>query len=101
MPVECLKCGAALEPRATGRPPTYCGPVCRRAAEFELRRLQRRLEVAEREVKDARETVEFSNYGGSPAYRRKRLRYAEQHLAELELRLAGPPQRPGGEGEPK
>jgi hypothetical protein len=43
----CLKCHTPLERSEVGRPPTYCGPACRRAGEFELRRLQRRIERLE------------------------------------------------------
>ncbi len=35
--------GTPLPPSATGRPPTYCSVGCRRTAEYELRRLDRRL----------------------------------------------------------
>lgn len=85
MRTTCAKCGDVLEQPSTGRPPTYCGPTCRRASEYELRRLQRRLESAERNVEHARESMEF---GYAPlAQRRKRLAFAEQQLADLEERL--------------
>ncbi len=29
---RCLQCGAGLPVRATGRPPSYCGPTCRQRA---------------------------------------------------------------------
>jgi hypothetical protein len=50
----CLKCAAPLDRPETGRPPTYCGPACARAAEYELRRLQRHLEHLERFASDLR-----------------------------------------------
>jgi hypothetical protein len=43
----CLKCRAPLTPTDVGRPPTYCSTGCRRAAEYELRRIQRHLERLE------------------------------------------------------
>ena len=43
----CLKCRTPLTPTATGRPPSYCSTGCRRAAEYELRRIQRHLERLE------------------------------------------------------
>lgn len=45
---ECIKCGTALDttPRP-GRPARYCGKACRRAAEFELRRLTAAIETLE------------------------------------------------------
>src|SRR5213593_2867940 len=50
MPAQaCLKCDQPL-PVGTGRrgrPASYCSPACRRAAEYELRRIQRALEHVE------------------------------------------------------
>lgn len=44
----CIKCGASLPPSApTGRPATYCSTACRRAAELEIRRLNRHIEKIE------------------------------------------------------
>lgn len=49
----CLKCGATLAPaEGPGRPSTYCGEACRRLAEFELRRLDRRLAKYEAELRE-------------------------------------------------
>jgi len=57
----CLKCGEPLPGRAkTGRPAIYCSEGCRRAAEFELRRLQRHLEALEErrsELRHSRSSV--------------------------------------------
>jgi len=51
----CLKCAGPLpEQAATGRPPSYCSEGCRRAAEFEIRRLNRRLERLEERVSELR-----------------------------------------------
>lgn len=51
----CGECGGDLPaPAATGRPATYCGPVCRRAAEYGIRRAQILLTRAERAEQDAR-----------------------------------------------
>ena len=47
MTESCLKCGEPLQRPAAGRPPTYCSTTCRRAAESERRRLQRRLQGLE------------------------------------------------------
>jgi|GEM_PF-2120288 len=45
---NCVKCGTALpEPRGNRR--RFCGPACRRTAEYEIRRLNRRLETMERD----------------------------------------------------
>lgn len=45
--VCCRKCGAALKRPKTGRPPVWCSTACRRAAEYEVKRVNRRLEVLE------------------------------------------------------
>ncbi len=44
---SCLKCGSPLTKSATGRPPRYCSVACRRAAEYERKRIQRHLERLE------------------------------------------------------
>lgn len=49
MQLKCKKCGNAMEPPETGRPPTYCSKACRRAAEYELTRLNRHIERLESE----------------------------------------------------
>jgi hypothetical protein len=43
----CLKCRTPLTPTAVGRLPSYCSTGCRRATEYELRRIQRHLERLE------------------------------------------------------
>ncbi|SRR6266487_424915 len=61
---NCLKCGNKLSDSAgkRGPSPSYCSEKCRRAAEFELRRIQRAIERAEKE-RDAADlkaaTVEY------------------------------------------
>ena len=66
----CLKCRTPLTPTAVGRPPSYCSTGCRRAAEYELRRIQRHLERLEAQ----RESPMFA--AGT-----------ERAIAELEVRL--------------
>lgn len=46
----CPQCGSTLLQASTGRPRVYCGEVCRRSAEYELRRVQALLTRAERAV---------------------------------------------------
>ncbi len=49
------KCGKPLEqPAGAGRPPTYCGTACRRAAEFEIRRLDKLLARLEDRLSELR-----------------------------------------------
>jgi hypothetical protein len=52
-PETCLKCPELIPPerRADSR---YCSQVCKRAGEYERRRLQRRLEVLETGLSTAR-----------------------------------------------
>ena len=54
-PEQCRICGEALEQPETGRPRVYHSVACRRAAEYELRRLQGRLALAEKRDMLARE----------------------------------------------
>jgi hypothetical protein len=62
-PKQCPECGSPLPSgKATGRPSTYCGAVCRRAAEFALRRAQVLLTRAQRAEQDAALAVDT---GGS------------------------------------
>ena len=73
-PTACLKCSAPLEAPTTGRPPRYCTVGCRRAAEFELRRLQRHLERLERQAE-------------SPWLSPSGLKETQDRIAQLEVRL--------------
>lgn len=51
--ITCLKCRAPLPVRSgTGRPAVYCGETCRRLAEYEIRRLDRRLGRYEDELRE-------------------------------------------------
>jgi hypothetical protein len=83
----CLKCGGELQPPDVGRPPSYCSPACRRAAEFELRRLQRRIERHE----DYASNLRLQGGGERRQLQRvqQELDRAEERLREL---LAGHPE---------
>lgn len=63
-PKQCPECGSLMpSAKSTGRPATYCTPVCRRAAEFALRRAQVLLTRAQRAEQDAALAVATgSNY---------------------------------------
>lgn len=64
----CRKCGNALPERAgTGRPALYCSSACRRAAEYEIRRLSRRLERLEDERHHLRVSLNLHDAQG-PGY---------------------------------
>jgi hypothetical protein len=67
---RCVKCERPLKPTGVGRPPSYCSTGCRRAAEYELRRIQRHLERLEAQ----RESLFF-------------VKDTERAIAALEARL--------------
>lgn len=53
--MRCAKCGATLRAKAgPGRPRRFCSPVCKRAADYELRRVQRALERIESRTRSYR-----------------------------------------------
>ena len=62
----CRRCGAALGSQGRGRPAVYCSPACRRAAEFEVRRLTRRLDALEVQASTARVQLAMPERGGRP-----------------------------------
>lgn len=87
----CPICGTALPaPKPTGRPATYCGPRCKRMAEFELRRLQSRLERLEDSRAYWRRVVagDRSDFFGSAQGAREGLKRTEADIAEATARLA-------------
>lgn len=47
---KCVMCGRALTQPSTGRPRRYCSTGCRRAADLEVRRLDRRLDQLEQRL---------------------------------------------------
>jgi len=89
----CAKCGGELSRPATGRPPRYCSVGCRRATEFELRRLQGRLDAADEEVRAWAHEASVAPARGSPPFVRSRatcersLAYREGQRDKLEVRM--------------
>lgn len=84
----CLKCSAPLPPRFGGRPADYCSTVCRRAAEFEVRRINRRLERLEEKRSGLRVDLAAGQYG--PVARQhstRRLAAVDQEIERAEARL--------------
>lgn len=81
--MTCRKCGSELPTRTgRGRSPTYCSSGCRRATEYELRRLQKALELVEEQARWCR----FGWHGRRPTeaakYDAERVRL-EDRLREL------------------
>ena len=82
----CLSCRKRLHQPATGRPRVYCGPECRRAAEYELRRIQSQLGQAEKNERTARaEYIAGPQWNQSAA--QKRSQYWDLEAAKLRDRL--------------
>jgi hypothetical protein len=77
----CRKCGADLpaRPPGAGRPREYCGTGCRRAAEYEIRRLNSAIEVMEKALRDCRVGWNFRGDHDVPRYR--------EELERLETRM--------------
>src|SRR5262245_65836804 len=88
---DCVKCTRAIETNGTGRPAIYCSVPCRRSAEFEIRRLVRRLEKLEDEQRvflrrRGYQRDYYDDYGRS--YKQaKEDTEREIHEAEQRLRL--------------
>lgn len=85
----CIKCCKPLEKPATGRPPSYCSTACRRAAEYELKRLQRHLERLETEGEELRHSrIKLGDWLGRSHRQqvndnRKAIARAEERLRDL------------------
>jgi hypothetical protein len=80
-PAECVSCGSLLSQPATGRPRVYCSVPCRRAAEYELRRVQSLLLTAERREQQARAAHELEIY--DRASTRRHLKFWTAEVARL------------------
>lgn len=82
----CATCGERLEQPDTGRPPKYCGEVCRRAAEYDLRRAQALLRRAEQRAQDARLALHLcSQWERKPL--EKRLGFWDDEIDRLHITL--------------
>ncbi|MGD0205730.1 MAG: hypothetical protein ABSB57_04755 [Dehalococcoidia bacterium] len=83
----CLKCNAPLNQPPTGRPRVYCGPVCRQAAAYEIKRLQRRLEALETWASRLRHEPDRGYRDGVGRRHREQLASAEAEITDAEARL--------------
>jgi hypothetical protein len=84
---RCRNCTAPLPPPPpTGRPPSYCSTECRRAAEFAIRRCNKRLEQVEAELSEARVDQAFAKEGDESAQRRVDAWQAEADVLSERLR---------------
>lgn len=86
---HCQKCGKGLVPSATGQPLDYCSVACRRLAEFEIRRLAKRLETYEIQRDNERALLkaprQYKDLYGCDMQRR--LEELEKAISETEERL--------------
>ena len=83
----CLKCRKPLESHGRRPAADYCSTGCRRAAEFELRRIQRHLERLEAQ----RESPFFARIPNapSPRWRRGCARYSKTRTETSAQQMAG------------
>jgi hypothetical protein len=84
-PTGCAMCGKALVQPPTGRPRRYCGPVCRRAAEYELRRVQSLLLAAEKASQRARAAHDDNTW--DKASTRRAVKFWAGEVRRLQTRL--------------
>ena len=84
--LRCRRCGADLEQPLTGRPPSYCGPACRRQSEYSIRRWTRLLERLEAMAVDAR--IEAAMQPARAPEARRRGKVLASEIARIEHQLA-------------
>jgi hypothetical protein len=84
--MACAGCGERLEQPATGRPRKYCGDVCRRAAEYDLRRAQALLKRAEQRAQDAALQVHMADHWQRTSVK-NRLAFWQGEIARLRAEL--------------
>ena len=82
----CRVCSAELPMKDVGRPAIFCSPACRRAAAYEVRRVEGRTGKLEARLSDMR-CSEFVTLDANPTLLQAEL--AVQHKRLLEL-LADP-----------
>jgi hypothetical protein len=84
--VLCKKCGKAIPALRRGRPRIYCSPVCKRAGALEIRRIDRRLAIAEARRQMLRYPSAYA-LDLPDATRREELKAVESEIGEEEIRL--------------
>jgi len=83
---SCRKCGTSLPQPSIGRPRTYCGVGCRRAAEREVRRLDNSIAALEGRQLSHRESVAFGN--GRSEYHEAKIAHLDAEIATAEARMS-------------
>jgi len=88
MKTACVKCRCPLPPpAATGRPKTYCSSACRRAAEFEIRRIGRHIEGLEQEIQHLKMYGALSCFAAFDAPPKDAVKKRASEIRRLEARL--------------
>lgn len=89
MTPTCAMCPRILPPRkTTGRPAIYCSQRCRRACEFEIRRIDKRLGDLETQLSDRRiSNLKFFSGVDDP----ERIQAEIDRLKTRLIELFGPP----------
>jgi hypothetical protein len=85
--LACLKCGGPVQKPTTGRPPTYCSPGCRRAAEYEVRRINRLLQNLEERASRLRHEPDIGIRDWLGRTRTEALAAVEAEIGDAEARL--------------
>jgi len=83
---KCRKCATPLPPPSIGRPRTFCGVGCRRAAEREVRRLDNSIAALEGRQLSHQESVAFGN--GTAAYHEAKIAHIRAEIATAEARMS-------------
>ena len=96
MQLKCKKCGNAMEPPETGRPPTFCSVACRRAAEYERTRINRHLERLESERLELNVTDRSGIRDVLGRSSKTQLADCQRNIDELEQRLRSLLENPDG-----
>jgi len=82
---KCRKCGTPLPEPSIGRPRTFCGVGCRRAAEREVRRLDNTIAALEGRQLSHQESAAFGN--GTVAHHEAKIAHLQVAIATAEERM--------------
>ncbi len=83
---SCRKCGTPLPEPSIGRPRTFCGVGCRRAAEREVRRLDNSIAELEGRQLSHQESAAFGN--GTPAHHEAKIAHLQLAITAAEARMS-------------
>jgi hypothetical protein len=86
-PEACFKCGGQIQQLATGRPRRFCSDACRVAANYEIRRLNVRLQSLETDASRLRYEPDHGVKDWVGRTHAQHLAAAEAEIADAEARL--------------